>query len=185
MYSDHPKVHSLPLGIKDFSKINLIMDYLQKYKKEPRTNLLMVNCKPRPMRQASLDAIMRNFNGTIKNTFGGGRASEKAFYHEMLTSKFLLSPGGLGFDCYRHWEAIYMGIIPIIEHLNRTDGWLRSFQDLPVLLVDSHDNVTPELLEKEYKRIIGKAKGYKYEKMTSKYWINFIKSHLNELSPVY
>jgi hypothetical protein len=76
---------------------------------------------------------------------------------------------------------IHMGTIPIIEHLNRTDGWLRSFQDLQVLLVNSHNSVTPELLEREYQRIIGKARAYKYEKLTSWYWINFIKLHMHEL----
>ena len=160
--------------------MKVFMENLQLYHNEPRTQLIMVNCKSRPMRKASIEGVIRNFNGTVKNTYGTSKGDEMSFYREMMRSKFVLSPGGLGFDCYRHWEAMYMGTIPVIEHLNRTDGWLRVFQDLPVLLVDSHDHVTPELLEREYERIISKAKSYKYEKLTSEFWIRFIQSHFKE-----
>ncbi|CAB9498184.1 expressed unknown protein [Seminavis robusta] len=176
LFGDHPKVHSLPLGVRTPDKIKFMLDFLDQHHQQPRTQLLMLNCKGRPMRKQAMEAVIRNFQGTVRNTFGKGKAAEKSFFEEMMRSKFILSPGGLGLDCYRHWEAMYLGTIPVIEHLNRTDGWYRSFQGLPVAWIDSHDNVTPEWLEQEYQRIIAKAKEYRYERLTAQHWIQFIKS---------
>ena len=70
-----------------------------------------------------------------------------------------------------------MGTIPILEHLNRTDGWFRTFDYLPVVWIDSYDNLTPDYLEAEYQRIISKPKSYwKYEKLTQQWWVDFIQS---------
>jgi hypothetical protein len=74
-----------------------------------------------------------------------------------------------------------MGTIPVIEHLNRTetDGWFRTLQDLPVTLIDSYDNLTPQWLEREYRPIVSRPPTtYKFEKLTSHWWINLIQSSL-------
>lgn len=41
------------------------------------------------------------------------------FYNEIAKSKYLLSPAGDRSDCYRHWECIGLGTIPIsnIDHV--------------------------------------------------------------------
>ena len=178
---DHPKVHSLPLGIKDLDQARFLKDRLE-HKQHERTQLLMVNSKPRPMREAAIKKVIQNFGGIVNNTYGlGGKTkSFENYYDEMQRSKFIMAPGGLGFDCYRHWEALYMGTIPVMEHLNRTDGWFRTFDDLPVAWIDSFENLTPEFLEREYARITGNARSYKYEKLTKKYWVDFIKSFVSE-----
>ncbi|CAB9505482.1 expressed unknown protein [Seminavis robusta] len=180
---DHPKVHSLPLGIQKVSKAQFLLEQLaQQQRQQPppqRTQLLMVNSKARSMRKAAIDAVLRNFKGTgLKNTFGKDDAAVSNYYAEMQRSKFIFSPGGLGFDCYRHWEALYLGTVPVLEHLNRTDGWFRTFRDLPVAWIDSYDNLTPAFLEREYRRIIRRARDYKYEKLTKQWWARFIQSHV-------
>jgi len=176
---DHPKVHSLPLGVKSLGQAEFLLKRLELHHREPRTQLLMVNMKPRPMRQAAIDAVVRNFQSMgITNTFGKGADSYEAYYLEIQRSKFILSPGGLGFDCYRHWEALYLGCIPVLETLNRTDGWFRVFHDLPVVWIDDYRNLTPEYLEQEYQKIIARATSFKYEKLTRQWWVNFIQSHV-------
>jgi hypothetical protein len=94
-----------------------------------------------------------------------------------MNSKFILAPSGLGLDCYRNWEAIILGAIPVFETLNRQDGLFRAYDDLPVLWVDHFDNVTPSLLEKEYPGIVSRARYYKFEKLTLRYWIDLVNSH--------
>lgn len=202
---DHPKVHSLPLGVTSPDKLTKILQVLQTTHRDNHTvksnlglprllhdneqemiatnatttrpQLLMVNCQQRGMRNASVTTVIQNFDGTVQNTFqakGGG--SYKDFLTEMSQSKFILSPGGIGLDCYRHWEAIMIGTIPVMEHLNRTDGWRRSFLDLPVAWIDSYDNLTPQFLEQEYARIIQLADSFKYEKLTKAWWIQMVQS---------
>jgi hypothetical protein len=53
----------------------------------------------------------------------------------------------------------------------------RAYDNLPVLWVDHYDNVTPELLEREYPRILVKAKEYTFEKLTNQYWIDLVNSY--------
>ena len=91
-----------------------------------------------------------------------------------MSSKFILAPSGLGLDCYRNWEAMILGAIPVLETYNRRDGLFRAYDDLPVLWIDHFDNVTPTLLEREYPRIISRARDYKFEKLTLQYWIDLV-----------
>lgn len=212
---DHPKVHSIPLGIHTKDQLKHILQSLQEtrastsnsnskqivpkgdrpHQKEEtesvaiqneeqfktndsltiRPQLLMVNCQQHGMREASISKVIRNFNGTVTNTFQNkGSHSYKTYLAELGHSKFVLSPGGMGLDCYRHWEALLMGAIPVLEHLNRTDGWYRTFSNLPVAWIDSYDNLTPQFLEQEYERIIQQASTFRYEKLTKRYWIQMI-----------
>ena len=85
----------------------------------------------------------------------------------------------MGWDCYRTWEALILGCIPILETYYRRDGLYRTYDDLPVLWVDHYDNVTPSLLEREYPVILSKAKEYNFEKLTNQWWIDLINSHRN------
>ena len=43
---------------------------------------------------------------------------------------------------------LYLGAIPIIERTQ--GGWDDLLVDLPVLLVDSYDEITPEFLREKY-----------------------------------
>jgi hypothetical protein len=145
-----------------------------------RPKLLMVNSKPRKMREQLLERVLHNFNGRVHNTYLERKRDRYGLYlREMRKSKFILSPPGLGLDCYRHWEALYMGTIPVIEHLNRTDGWYRNFDDLPVAWIDHYDNLTADWLENvAYPQIVSNYKKYNYAKLTRQWWIHKIQNTL-------
>lgn len=183
-FFDHPKVTSLPIGFRAWRDMPMFLKTLGNFTSLDRPQLLMMNSNPHAWRVPLLEKVSENFYGTVKNTFGydglKGNDRFQAYLNEMRRSKFVLSPPGLGLDCYRHWEAFHMGTFPVIEHLNRTDGWYRSLADLPVAWIDSYENLTPEFLEKEYERLIAKPHSYKYEKLTQQYWIESIKSALDE-----
>ena len=49
-------------------------------------------------------------------------------------SQYVVSPPGAGADCYRTWEAIYLGAIPIVLE----EYWPFKHLDLPVLVVKSY-----------------------------------------------
>jgi len=57
---------------------------------------------------------------------------------------FEVSPQGNGLDCFRTWEALLLGTIPIVRHSTLDP----LFQDerLPVVIVDSWTEITPENL---------------------------------------
>ena len=68
-----------------------------------------------------------------------------------------------------------MGGIPVIEHYNRTDGWFRAFDGLPVAWISSYNELTPQFLETEYVRL-AQLRNYTWNKLTTQYWIDLVNS---------
>jgi hypothetical protein len=188
---DHPKIISMPLGMSGASQDHL-MNFSQIYSPE-RPDPLMINMMDRGGARSFMYPIMEKFqkqyNITIVNSYqnyGDGNNGTRycstpdkklvrlCYYGEMLTSKFILSPSGLGRDCYRNWEAMFMGIIPILDgRHSETDGWFhRTLADLPVASIDDYNHLTLEYLEQEYARIVYQTDPatYDYRKLTRWYW---------------
>jgi hypothetical protein len=179
-FNDHPKVHSLPLGIKHTMKESVLQ--LINAPRVKKKQLLMINDNGWRHRQNVTAAVMKTFassNITLKNTYHNRHS--KPYLEELRRSKFILAPSGLGWDCYRIWEAIHFNTIPIIERYNRAkDGWRRTLDGLPVLWVEHYHEVTPDLLEEEFLNIASTANGYIYEKLTIPWWVAFIRSYVPE-----
>jgi hypothetical protein len=168
-FFDHPKVHSVPLG-----PLSNAIGALHANTTMPnRMNILFLSNLDYQHRPAITQRTISNFNGTVTNRYNDG----SDYFELMMTSKFVLCPSGLGWDTHRAWEALVLGTIPIMETYYRKDGLYRSYANLPVLWVDHFDNVTPELLNQEYPRILSRAREYAFEKLTIQWWINLIDSY--------
>ena len=93
-------------------------------------------------------------------------------YDEWRNYRFVLSPPGAGIDCHRTWEAIAVGCIPIVISSNLNE----LYTDLPVVVVDSWDQITAEYLEEQYAIIDKRRKTsedgppYKLDRITLEYW---------------
>jgi mannosyltransferase OCH1-like enzyme len=177
---EHPKAHSLPLGVIGILKWAVLKHI--NLPKLDRTQLLMINDNGWKHRKQITDRVMATFakhNMTLVNTYKKG--DNQQYLEELRKSKFILAPSGLGWDCYRIYEAIYLGCIPIVERYHRPhDGWRRTLDGLPVLWVESFEEVMPSLLEKEYLRIASRANQYTYEKLTIQWWVSYIRSFMPE-----
>ena len=72
-------------------------------------------------------------------------------YRKILRGyRFVASPPGNGVDCHRTWEAIYLGVIPIVKR----SAFYDAFPDLPVLAVDGWSEILgwdDEYLETAYR----------------------------------
>jgi len=65
--------------------------------------------------------------------------------HILSKSKYVLSPPGAGPDCFRTWEAIYLGAVPIVLRSH----WPFSHLELPVLVVDEFAHLEQKIAEYE------------------------------------
>jgi hypothetical protein len=102
-----------------------------------------------------------NFHFNMRSRFGIDRRtameqipSQHVYYEPRRTKRllswrrqrshhrFVLSPHGNGLDCHRTWEALCLGCIPIV----RTSPLDRLWAGLPVWIVDSWAQVTPEAM---------------------------------------
>ena len=92
---------------------------------------------------------------------------------------FWISPRGHGMDCHRTWEALYLDIIPIVW--NSTLNSL--YENLPIVIINSHTDLTESFLREQLKKIATKKKmqltssssdGYHYEKLRNAFWRRMI-----------
>ncbi|MEM1282614.1 MAG: hypothetical protein AAGG81_03590, partial [Chlamydiota bacterium] len=67
-------------------------------------------------------------------------------------------------DCHRTWETLLMGAIPIV----RSSTLDRMYEDLPVLIIDNWEEITPQLLNKTYEEF-GKNQ-FNLKKKFFDYW---------------
>ena len=100
--------------------------------------------------------------------YAAGRKKFLPYMKQMSNFKFTLSPRGYGIDCYRNWEALFVGTIPIVE----TSQLDPLFADLPVLIIDKWEDITEEYLEQKYQEMTSKK--YNIEKLFLEYWHNRI-----------
>lgn len=73
--------------------------------------------------------------------------SPAKYVSQLGRSQFVLSPPGFAWDCYRTYEAIAMGAIPIVQRRRPVTDHLEA---LPALLVDDWSEVTRERLQREW-----------------------------------
>ena len=67
-----------------------------------------------------------------------------------------------------------------LETVEYLDGWRKSLDDLPVVWIDGTfgDHLTPKLLMERYDALAKREGEFRYEKLTSLYWIQFVESFL-------
>jgi hypothetical protein len=87
---------------------------------------------------------------------------------------FEASPRGKGLDCFRTWECLVLGTIPIV--LTSTLDPLYVDEDLPVVIVDSYQQVTPENLSQWRDRFAPKFTARMTERLTNDYWLERVRS---------
>lgn len=180
----HEKIRVQPLGFgyagyrMDDQPIEqwkrLALDVLKRKTTTVRQNLLLVSFNvhvnlfgdsgddPRSIALRALRSIPSLAPFATLQTFGNTRA----FMEAMANSKFVLSPWGWGPDCFRHYEAIALGAIPIVLSDWATD---RALVGLPVLIVDSWAELNASMLLAAHRRI--DAQRFELERLTRHYWI--------------
>lgn len=90
-------------------------------------------------RKSALLAFLPRADAFIPNR----RLSVREHLKSIKESKYVISPPGAGLDCYRTWEAIYLGAIPVVLKNN----WPFRHLDLPVRIVDSYSDFLDEVNE--------------------------------------
>lgn len=70
------------------------------------------------------------------------------YIEELSSYKYCISPPGNTLDCYRMWECLYLKVVPICIRNPLTEYYSKIF---PIFIVDRWEDLSIELLEKEYK----------------------------------
>jgi Exostosin family len=72
-----------------------------------------------------------------------------SYYSQLASHRFSLSPEGNGVDCYRTWESLYLGAIPIVM----VSPTMTTFKDLPILFTEDYSELSEEYLEIQWREM--------------------------------
>jgi hypothetical protein len=164
--TQHPKIQSLPIGLEndrwfpEAAKKETVLAFRKGYK-EP-TRLLYANhtVRTNPVeRQAALDACPW---ATTKHGHNGHSFVE--YVSDIVEHFYVLCPRGNGIDCHRTWETLYLNRVPVmLRHRNA-----EFYEDLPILFVDSWEEITEDLLESKKAHFLTNA--WDFSKLRFGYW---------------
>jgi hypothetical protein len=173
-HASHPKLIPIPIGLdkkttRHPGEVNMLNQEKERAKTTSRTIPLYMNFKPWPdcKERTLVYDLFRNHPLCVWQP----KKSLACYMHDLAQSRFVLSPRGLGLDCYRTWEALYMGAIPILK----TSAMDKLFVDLPVLIVEDWNVITEDFLAKKWEEI--QSKHYNLEKLSPAYWKRLIDSY--------
>ena len=77
------------------------------------------NHKPRPYRERILGHLRRALGQALPNAYAGKaalRSGTETYVGDLFRHAIVLSPPGSGVDCYRHYEALLCGAVPLLEY---------------------------------------------------------------------
>ena len=95
----------------------------------------------------------------------------EAFTQKLISSIGVLAVPGLGYDCWRIWESLLAGSMPVLE---KGTGLDRSLYKLPALLLDDFADLTPEVLRQAYVEALYRIDEWDYTRITERYWQRMI-----------
>lgn len=179
------QVHGLPLGITNNTNEGILFpiygntDIMVEVASMPREieNLVYMNLNivTYPEERQPLWDMFKDKNWVTVDESVNTLDGRKRYLQQIRNHSFVLCPRGNGIDTHRLWETLYMGSIPIV----RKDIAHRDWLDLPILFVDSWEEVTEERIRNELERFQNTT--WNMEKLRVSYWIERIRNE-NELT---
>ena len=187
---DHPKVHIMPIGIRDCGSIVAMhRRYNQRYLLEKGASLrtsLGANVRPikcllcfslwtHPSRQECYDLFAGAGSSFVYNLNDASAVMSEVtpeenhfekvpaalVYDKTLESRYALCPRGCGVDTHRFYECIYLGCVPIVVRTHTVfDRLYAPDTGFPCLVVERWADVTGELLDQSYPECFSKMREF-------------------------
>jgi len=101
------------------------------------------------------------------------RVGFERYLRNMRNHKFVLSPNGNGIDCHRTWEALYLGVVPIVNRSIMSEAMSKLY---PMIVVDDMTKLDIEYL-KQYEI---EDESY-IERLQFSYWKNKIEQECKDV----
>lgn len=154
--------HCMPLGIHNLNK------EIDKYYDVPKTELLYVNFNPtNEIRRYVEQFLVPNWKWA---TVQWPTVPLDTYAAQIAKHKFMLCPSGDGIECYRTCEALYSKTIPIVLK----SPYFSYFDDMPILIIDEYDILTPDFLEEKYEEL--SKRDFNDERLSRSYWTKEIRN---------
>ena len=163
-------MHAIPRGVRGHTTLAHFQQQEgevvgSQARETERESLLMCCCmQQRYGRVQAMDTVVANGLPCRRSS----HEPPTAYMEMMLSSKFVLSPPGKGLNNYREWEALVSGSVPVV--LNHS-GLQKIWEELPMVIVDRWEEVTPGFLKREWERISSHHADFNMAKAYWPYWM--------------
>jgi hypothetical protein len=100
--------------------------------------------------------------------YTGYPMTNREFLEQLNLHAFCICPRGAGFDTFRLWDSLHLGVIPIMV---REEPFHKYLTNLPVLFLDSVDDfakLSEHFLEEQYDMMLDIE--YDFSILTADYW---------------
>lgn len=155
----HPRVTNLPFGLNTDGHGAAILPY---FMGAPKKKLLYLNWRDNSLDRARLREAYRSQSWVTYKDSPDLPVAD--YFKEMAEHRFVLCPRGNGLDCYRTYEALYLGCIPILRDCVWSCSLLES--GLPVAVLNRLDGLTPDFLEEVEASLQAETFNYEYIKLS-------------------
>jgi hypothetical protein len=163
----HPKVVMLPFGVNDQGEGFKIVPNYRKPMVD-KIDKIYVNFQDYTTERIYLKEYFKNKDFV---TFRKDKVHVSEFYEELSKHKFILCPFGNGLDCYRIYETLIVGSIPIIQE----SVFARNLSKLgfPCIIIDNFFKIDEVAANQLFK--ICEEKNFVFNepmltKMTEEFW---------------
>ena len=169
----HENLHPIPLGLSgDYSSKNLLkkhfVDFYKLESQPNKENLLYVNFQQNTNNKIR-ERILDNFSQYSWVKIDAPNKNLTEYLYSLASSKFVLCPFGNGYDTHRLWEVLYAGSIPVVEnHIT-----YEATKDLPVLKIDSFNNLSEEKLNNFYNEF--ENLDFSFDSLKIEFWNSVIR----------
>jgi hypothetical protein len=166
-----------PLGMFGVDPI-MHDDVLTRFRRPPVEKTRLLFCGGITVKTDYRAEVLRIVKDSF-NCVGHEARGKDEYLGNISISKFALSPAGHGLNCFRTWEILAVGSIPIIEYHPSNENL---YSGMPVLQVKDWRNVTPDFLAQEWSRIMAEPSSVSHAKAFLPYWLSTIYGHAAELT---
>ena len=175
-WAPHPKVEVLPLGMGlDFKPVwpfAEVFDIFEAIARTPRDELIISRMSSFGIRSLVKEQLqLAHPNASQQQSYGVD------YRTDLASAVFIASPPGFGADCYRHYEALAMGAIPVA---NAHSVSLTALRTLPSLVVDDFAQADRATLDAAHAQFRARARTTSARSMmralTRQYWVERIQA---------
>jgi len=170
----HPDLVPIPLGCENmrspgYSGNMGIVDRVVRMREKPR-KFVYLNCNPNT-NSAVRGPLVEKFKDKDWVTYDPYGIQFEDCLKQLKAHTFVFCPTGNGLDTHRFSEAVYLGAIPIVLRSHMYECWS---DDIPIVMVDSWDEVTQEMLNDWL--AVFKTQQFNYNCMKMSYWTKRIRA---------
>ena len=180
--TNNPKVFGIPLGITSdcddsplhriYGNKEIMFDVFNKPIEKTKFVYINFDINTNVNIRKPIYDKFKNYDWVTVGVNNQTLEGRKQYLIDIKSSKFIFCPEGNGVDTHRIWESLYMGSIPIVIYKDTH----HLFTDLPILFINSWNEINYEFLEEKYKEITSEK--WSYNKLKMSYWENFIKNEI-------